>query len=108
MASLLRLVWQGKALKPGTTAVLKAIMLDCRTGEDRLKGMLPDATPVAHKTGSVGAVANDVGVITLPAGKGDIIVAVFVTSDRSSTARDQMIAQLARAAHDYFLFVPGD
>ncbi len=107
MASLLRLIWQGKALKPDTTAVLKAIMADCRTGEDRLKGMLPDATPVAHKTGSVGAVANDVGVVTLPAGKGDVVVAVFVKSERGSTARDAMIAQLARAAHDYFLFVPG-
>lgn len=107
MASLLKLVWQGKALKPETTAVLKSIMLDCRTGEERLKGMLPDAAPVAHKTGSVGAVANDVGVITLPAGKGDIVVAVFVKSDRNDTAKDDMIAQVARAAYDYFVFVPG-
>jgi beta-lactamase class A len=107
MASLLKLVWQGKALKPETTAVLKSIMLDCHTGEDRLKGMLPDATPVAHKTGSVGAVVNDVGVITLPAGKGDIVVAVFMKSDRSGTAREDMIAQVARAAYDYFVFVQG-
>ena len=83
-------------------------MLDCRTGEDRLKGMLPDAAPVAHKTGSVGAVANDVGVITLPAGKGDIVVAVFVKSDRNDAAKDDMIAHVARAAYDYFVFVPGN
>jgi beta-lactamase class A len=108
MASLLRLVWQGKALKPETTAVLKSIMLDCRTGEGRLKGMLPDAAPVAHKTGSVGAVANDVGVITLPAGKGDIVVAVFVKSDRNDTVKDDMIAHVARAAYDYFVFVPAN
>jgi len=104
MAALLKLVWQGKALKPETTAVMKSIMLDCRTGAARLKGMLPDGTKVAHKTGSVGAVANDVGVISLPSGKGEIIVTVFVTSERSTATRDAMIAQIARAAHDYFLF----
>ncbi|MFT3761197.1 MAG: class A beta-lactamase [Pseudoxanthomonas sp.] len=107
MASLLKLVWDGKALKPETTAVLKSIMLDCRTGQARLKGMLPNGTLVAHKTGSVDDVANDVGVITLPADKGDIVVAVFVKSDRDDAAKDKMIAQLARAAHDYFLFVGG-
>jgi len=104
MAALIKQVWEGKALKPETTAVMKSIMLDCRTGAHRLKGMLPDGTPVAHKTGSVGAIANDVGVISLPAGKGDIIITVFVESERSEAARDAMIAQIARAAHDYFLF----
>ena len=108
MASLLRLVWEGKALKPATTHVLKAILLDCRTGQDRLKGMLPDATPVAHKTGTVGDVINDVGVITLPAGKGAVVVAVFLKSDQDDRARDRMIAQVARAAYDYFVFVPAD
>lgn len=107
MASLLQLVWQGKALKPETTAVLKAILLDCRTGQARLKGMLPGGTPVAHKTGSVDDVANDVGVITLPAGMGDVVVAVFVKSEQGDAAKDRAIAQVARAVHDYFLFVGG-
>ncbi len=108
MASLLRQVWQGEALAPETTDVLKAILLDCRTGQARLKGVLPEGTPVAHKTGSVDDVANDVGVVTLPAGKGDIVVAVFVKSGRDDAAKDKVIAQIARAAHDYFLFVDGD
>ena len=107
MASLLQLIWQGKALKPETTAVLKAILLDCRTGQARLKGMLPGGTPVAHKTGSVDDVANDVGVITLPAGGGDVVVAVFVKSEQGDAAKDRTIAQVARAAHDYFLFAGG-
>lgn len=108
MASLLRLVWEGKALRPETTALLKSILLDCRTGQARLKGMLPDGTPVAHKTGSVDDVANDVGVITLPSGKGDLIAVVFVKSEQDDTSKDKLIAQLARAAHDYFLFVGAD
>lgn len=107
MASLLRLIWEGKALGPDTTAVLKAILLDCRTGQGRLKGLLPDATPVAHKTGTVGEVINDVGVVTLPEGEGDVVIVVFLKSGESDQARDRMIAQMARAAYDYFLFVPG-
>lgn len=107
MASLLELIWEGKALKPETTAVLISIMQECRTGQGRLKGMLPDATPIAHKTGTVGDVINDVGVMTLPAGKGDVVVAVFVKSGQSDEARDRIIAQVARAAHDYFVFVDG-
>ncbi|MFT3755624.1 MAG: class A beta-lactamase [Pseudoxanthomonas sp.] len=105
MASLLQLIWQGKALKPDTTAVLKQILLDCRTGQARLKGMLPGGTPVAHKTGSVDDVANDVGVITLPSNKGEVVIAVFVKSPRDDAAKDKAIAQVARAVHDYFLFV---
>ena len=104
MAALLSRVWQGKVLKPATTAVLESIMLDCRTGRQRLKGMLPDATPVAHKTGSVDDVANDVGVITLPSGRGRIVIAVFEKSEQDDAAKDRMMAQVARAAHDYFLF----
>ena len=41
-----------------------------------------------------------------PAGGGEIVVAVFVKA-RGGESRDRAIAQVARAAHDYFLFVPG-
>ncbi len=106
MALLLQKVWKGEVLAAPTTAVLQDIMGATRTGSARLRGMLPKATPVAHKTGTVGDVINDVGVITLPDGRGHAIVAVFVQSRASSDERDAAIAQLARAAHDYFLFVP--
>lgn len=108
MAMLLRKIWNGGALKPATTAVLKQILLDCRTGPGRLKGMLPEATPVAHKTGTVGDVINDVGVVTLPGDKGEVVVAVFLKSGLGDQARDRQIAQIARAAHDYFLFTAAD
>ncbi|MGE8233044.1 MAG: serine hydrolase, partial [Stenotrophomonas sp.] len=106
MATLLQKVWRGDVLQPGSTKLLQDIMLDTRTGSARLRGMLPKETPVAHKTGTVGDVINDVGVITLPGGRGHAIVTVFVQSRASSEERDAAIAQLARAAHDYFLFVP--
>lgn len=106
MTTLLQKVWRGEVLQPASTKVLQDIMLDTRTGTARLRGMLPKETPVAHKTGTVGDVINDVGVITLPGGHGHAIVSVFVQSRASNEERDAAIAQLARAAHDYFLFVP--
>lgn len=105
MALLLRKVWQGGVLKPESTALLQKIMLDTRTGNARLKGMLPQRTAVAHKTGTVGDVINDVGVITLPGDRGHVVATVFTRARVSSEARDAAIAQVARAAHDYFLFV---
>ncbi len=106
MAQLLQRTWKGEILSPASTAVLQQIMLDTRTGSARLRGMLPSGTPVAHKTGTVGDVINDVGVIELPNGRGHVVAAVFIRSRASSEARDAAIAQLARAAHDYYLFVP--
>lgn len=104
MATLLARIWRGQVLQPAMTAVLQQIMRDCLTGEHRLKGLLPEGTVVAHKTGTVGSVANDVGVIDLPAGRGQAVVAVYVKSPLAGEDRDRIIAELARATHDYLLF----
>jgi beta-lactamase class A len=106
MASLLARLWRGELLSAESTQLLQAIMQATRTGGDRLRGSLPPRTPVAHKTGTVGDMINDVGVITLPDGRGHVVVVAFVQSDAPAATRAGTIAQLARAAHDYFLFVP--
>ena len=105
MAQLLAGVWQGEVLSDNSTAVLKAIMGQTRTGAGRLKGVLPPRTAVAHKTGTVGDVINDAGVITLPDGRGEVVIAVLMESTADTATRERTIANLARAAHDYFLFV---
>jgi beta-lactamase class A len=109
MARLLAKVSRGQALGPERTAQLLDIMLRCETGAMRLKGQLPEGTMVRHKTGSLGiGVANDVGIIDLPDGGGHVVVAVFVKeSSRDVVAQELAIAQIARAAYDYFLFNPG-
>lgn len=108
MARLLAKISRGEALGPERTAQLLDIMLRCETGALRLKGQLPAGIPVRHKTGSLGiGVANDVGIIDLPDG-GRVVVAVFVKeSTRDVAAQELAIAQIARAAYDYFLFNPG-
>ena len=105
MAALLEKIWKREALSPASTDLLLDVMKRCRTGEGRLKGILPEGTEVRHKTGTIGKSLNDVGIITLPDGAGHVIVAAFVKkSDRPESERERAIAEAARAAHDYFLF----
>ena len=106
MAALLNKISKGEALSPASTALLLDIMARCKTGEARLRGLLPAGTPVAHKTGTIGGTTNDVGIVTLPGTAGRVIVAAFVkASDKEVAVRERAIAEVARAIHDYFLFV---
>jgi N-acyl-D-amino-acid deacylase len=107
MVALLERIHRKDLLKPGTAALLLDVMLRCQTGEARLKGILPAGTPVAHKTGTIGGTTNDVGIVTLPDGAGHLALAIFVkSSGKAVAARERVIAELARAAHDFFLFHP--
>jgi len=78
MASLLERIYRKNILKPETSDLLLDIMRRCRTGEARLRGLLPEGTEIAHKTGTIGGTANDVGIITLPDNAGHVVIAAFV------------------------------
>lgn len=107
MGVLLELIYRGEILKPKSGTLLLDIMERCRTGGARLKGILPGKTIVAHKTGTIGGITNDVGIIKLPDDAGHIAIAVFVKSSEKDIAeRERAIAQIARAVYDYFLFQP--
>lgn len=109
MAGLLaRVHWQD-LLKKSSAARLVAILERVGTGKDRLKGLLPAGTPVAHKTGTsdetdgVTATVNDVGIITLPGGAGHVVVVAFLSGSRGdAAAQAHAIAQLGRAVFDHF------
>lgn len=106
MATLLRAIWQRKGLSETNALLLLDIMRRCETGENRIKGLLPPATQVMHKTGTLGiGVANDVGIVRLPDNAGHVVLAVFVKeSPKDVAAQERTIAQIARAVYDYFLF----
>jgi beta-lactamase class A len=110
MVNLLAQIYRGTALKPESRDNLLAVMERCRGGVARLKGYLPPATVVAHKTGSLDASAtDDVGIITLPDGAGHIAIAIFVAESGQELAeREQTIAHLTRSIYDYFLFQSPD
>jgi beta-lactamase class A len=107
MAALIRMIWSGEALGAESTSLLRDVLFRVETGEGRIKGMLPPGTDVAHKTGTIGATTNDVGVIVLPGEAGHVVTVVLVKdSDLPVPDRERAIAQVARAIHDYFLFNP--
>ena len=104
MAELLTKIFTGHALSPASTKVLIETMERCHTGDDRIRARLPAGTTVADKTGTLGGSVNDVGVITLPNGKDQIVCCVFVKkSELPFAAREKVIADIARAIYDYFL-----
>jgi beta-lactamase class A len=111
MAQLLHKFFYSKILTEKSRGYLYQIMVKTNTNPRRLKGMLPEGTIVAHKTGSSGenenglaAATNDVGIITLPNGK-HIIITVFVSDSRADEkTRNSIIAKIAKAVWDNYIF----
>jgi beta-lactamase class A len=106
MVALLRLFADHSPLTPEHTALLNGWMLETTSGPNRIKGLLPPGTPVAHKTGSSGVewgfipATNDVGLITLPNGQ-RLALAVFVTDAHADQdACEHVIATIARAVYN--------
>ncbi|HET6564480.1 MAG TPA: serine hydrolase, partial [Xanthomonadales bacterium] len=105
MNDLLLRLWKGELLSASSTQLLKDIMLRCNTGNERIKGMLPAGTLVAHKTGTITGTLNDVGVVTLPNGKGHLLLSIFVKNAVGPWQdHERVIAEIARASFDYFIF----
>jgi beta-lactamase class A len=103
---LLEGIYHSEGGLQGQGELLRKYMTEGPTGMNRLKGMLPAGTPVAHKTGTGGtrdgvtSATNDVGIITLPNGK-HIAIAVFVGDSRADEeTREAVIARMAKAAWD--------
>lgn len=101
MVALLAKLRQGALLERRSTDFLFDVMARCITGPRRIKGMLPPGTPVAHKTGTLAGVTNDVGIVTLPNGH-HLAVAIFAHGMRSEGERSRSIAAAARLLYDGF------
>ncbi len=81
------------------------------TGLNRIKGLLPEGTVVAHKTGYSGvhkttkeiAAVNDAGVVSLP--NGEVFYITILVTDSKETEPDnaKTIAEVSKAAYDYFV-----
>ncbi len=107
MAELLTRLFTGHALDADHSRLLAEIMARDRTGLNRLRGMMPPATSVADKTGTIGGTINDVGVVTLPDGGRVVIVAFIKASDAPIPTREKAIAQIGRAIRDYYAYSSG-
>ena len=102
MLDLLLAIDAGTAMSAESSKFLLGVMSRTRTGAGRLKGLLPKGTPVAHKTGTIGGVANDVGFITLPDGRRFAIVVYTNSSTTSAADQDRAIAEISRTLYDFY------
>lgn len=105
LARLLSGLQKGELLQPAHLSLLLGFMERARTGgERRLRANLPPNTPVAEKTGSGADSTNDVGLITLPNGKGHLAMAVLIHNSRlTAEEQEKLIGELARKAYDAFI-----
>ena len=102
MLDLLLAIESGNTLSEKSREFLLATMSRTRTGRSRLKALLPKGTPVAHKTGTIGGVGNDVGFVTLPDGRRFAIAVFTKSSTTSEEDRDRAIAQVSRTLYDFY------
>lgn len=105
---LLRALFGHRSLADSSRKFLLRLMTESKTGLLRLRGLLPEGTVVAHKTGSsntsdgMTAAANDVGIITLPNGCHLAVVVLLTDSRADEASRDSTIAHIARIAWDHW------
>ena len=99
MAQLLARIDRGDLLSAKSRAFLLAVLSRTTTGPDRIKGGLPPGTPIAHKTGTLRGISDDVGLVTLPDGR-RVAIAVFTRGIADGKARAAIIAEAARAIYD--------
>lgn len=105
MLGLLRLIDTGRALKPESRLLLLDMMYRCRTGSNRIRGILPPGARVENKTGTLSGYTGDVGFLTSPTGRR--IAVVFF--GRGGENRPGVIATAARRIYDAFSAeAPGD
>jgi beta-lactamase class A len=105
LVRLLAKLQKGEVLQEPQLSLLTGFMRRSTVGKKRLRGDLPPGTIVADKTGTgdMGAATNDVGLITLPNGKGHLAMAVFISDSRlTAEVQEKLIAEMARAAFDAF------
>jgi beta-lactamase class A len=109
MVQLLEELVKNDILSSTSTEFLWKQMVVTTTGPNRIKGLLPLGTVVAHKTGSSGknadgitAAVNDAGIIVLPNGQ-QVAIAIFISNTKSEDqVSERVIAEISKKVFDYY------
>ena len=107
MTQLLKIFYMDSVLSKESRTLLFQDMVNSRTGLGRIKGLLPEGTLVAHKTGTAGTydgltrATNDVGIIVLP-NENHLAISVFISDSYASPKdRDLVIANIAKSVFEF-------
>jgi beta-lactamase class A len=107
---LLEKFYQKSILSTPSHNFMWKTLAEATTGSQKIKGLLPKGTVVAHKSGLSGtdekgvtAATNDIGIVTLPNGNHYAIAVFYGNTKMSDKESDKVIAEVAKAAWDYFV-----
>ena len=109
MMVLLEKIYRGEAASRGSCNKIIELMKKCQTGENRIWKYLPrDRVEVAHKTGTVDSVVNDVSLV-FPKGKTPYILCAFTKDVEAEGGSreivaigEEAIAKVSKIAYEYF------
>ncbi|MFN8348488.1 MAG: class A beta-lactamase, subclass A2 [Spirosomataceae bacterium] len=108
--TLLQKFYQKKMLSAAGHEFMWKTLAEATTGSQKLKGLLPKGTIVAHKSGLSGAdnkgitaATNDIGIVTLPNGTHYAIAVFYGNTKMADKDSDRVIAEVSKAAWDYFM-----
>jgi beta-lactamase class A len=100
LVSLLGLVSNGKLLSMQSRDRLLEIMRRTVTNSLLPSGLGEGAT-IAHKTGNIGGMTGDVGLVDMPSGK-RYLIGVMVKRPRNDDRGEDLIRQASRITYQYF------
>ena len=102
---LLERIYQGKIVRPEVSDEILNVLKRCQTGANRIRGLLPPNTVVAHKTGTIGGTFNNTGIVYLPFDAGVLLISVMMKDAMApATEAERVIAEISRYAFDFFVF----
>ena len=107
MAELVALFAQGKFISQQCSDEILDI-LHRQQYKQRIAGRLPRGTAVANKTGTLGTMFNDAGVVYLPQNLGQYVICVFSRGNALNYEGNEPIAQISKIAFDYFVNKEGE
>lgn len=100
LANLMLMVNQGRLVSERSRDRILDIMQQTQTNTLLPKGLGVGAT-IAHKTGTIGSLLADVGLVDMLTGK-RYIVSVMVKRPHNDTTAEELIRQISRTTYDYF------
>ncbi len=104
------LIYKRQLVSKSASEKMLDIMLKCQTNT-RIPKLLPIGVEVAHKTGTMGKVANDVGIVYTS--KGDYVLALFYNGNTASEQEfeaneggamsTELLAKISKDVYDCFM-----
>ena len=100
LAALMAMINQGQLVSLPSRDRILSIMQSNEINSLLPKGLGSGAI-IAHKTGNIGALLADVGLVNMPSGK-SYIISVMVQRPFNDDSAQELIRQISKTAYEYF------